>query len=629
MVHLLYAVAAFVCALVVLILPARTRNSLSKDDALDRAFLMLTDWTVIFCFVDSFWGVVASDVIIIDRLLVFASFLFHLSAAITPLIWLQFVLAYLGEKRWKGVFVGLSVGMLAFELTLLVLNFWNQSIYYVADDGTYHSGPMRQYLFYAQYITYVTIAIIALLHIARNKQSTHSRMSYRSVLAFVAAPILCGIFQQMYPDAPAYSIGYMLGCCIIYSFVVTEMLEARASESMQMSIANKSKTAFLNSMSHDIRTPLNAIMGFNGMAHMYLGKDNAKVKDCLDKIGRSSDALLTIINDVLEISRIEAGKVTITEGKDSVLHCFDNIEAMMQELADKAGISLTFSFGQVDNPYVYADTAHCGRVFTNLISNAIKYTPRGGSVQVHCEQTGTTTDGCGIYTFTFSDNGIGMSEEFQKQLFIPFVREQTATVSKIQGTGLGLALCKDLVEMMHGTITCSSRKGEGSTFTVVLPFRIQEGRVCTHADAVSTSPELGLEGRTVLLVEDNELNREIATAILEEMGARIVSADDGTVAVDIMSSAQSKDIDLILMDIQMPQMDGYEATRRIRALEAAAQSAQATASSHRTRIPIVAMTANAYDEDRRLALEAGMDEHVTKPIDTNRLREVLVRLVQS
>ena len=614
MVSLLYAVAAFTCALVVLLLPARTRSSLSRSNRIDHAFLVLTDWTVIFCLLDAMWGVAASEVIINDTFLTIASTIFHLTAALTPVVWLYFVITYLGNVRHKRLYFGVSYGLFVGELVLLCLNFSNGCVFYIDAEGAYHSGNLRYLLFYAQYFTYVTIAFITIFRITWD---AGRRSKHVAVLLFVSAPLLFGFFQQLFPDAPAYSLGYMLGCCIIYSFVVTEMLEERMKEALQMSSANRAKTAFLNSMSHDIRTPLNAITGFNNMALKELGKNDEKVHDCLEKIGRASDNLLSIINDILEISRIEAGKFTIAEDKGDVTYTFANIDSMMTEVAQIAGIELKFSVGNVEDRFVVCDFDHCARVFINIISNAIKYTGRGGHVDVNCSQVGRRDDGYAIYQYTFTDDGIGMSEEFQKQLFTPFSRESTSTVSKIQGTGLGLALSKDLVEAMGGTISCVSRRGEGSTFTVTLPFKIQEGQEFTDPFAEAEQTSRSLDGKRILLVEDNELNREIATAVLAEMGAEIESAEDGTDAVEMMKAPDAGRFDVILMDVQMPVLNGYDATRQIRALGTVA-----------SRIPIIAMTANAYDEDRRQALAAGMNAHVAKPIDVTAIQNTISEVLR-
>ena len=376
--------------------------------------------------------------------------------------------------------------------------------------------------------------------------------------------------------------------------------------------ASRAKTTFMNNMSHDIRTPLNAILGFNKMALKELGHDNDKVRDCLEKVERSSATLLTIINDILEISRIESGKVSLAEDKGDITLSFVNIEPMMHELARSAGIDLQFSFGHIQDKFVICDIAHVTRIFTNIISNAIKYSKKGGWVIVKCDQLGRSDSRHGLYRYTFKDNGIGMSEEFQKTLFQRFSRENTSTVSKIQGTGLGLAMCKELVELMGGSISCSSVKDQGSIFTVILPFGLQEGAEFIQPKLQEDKKETNLKGMRVLLVEDNELNLEIAAAILEDMGIEVTAADDGSIAVEIMKTSAANAFDLVLMDIQMPVMDGFEATRQIRGL-----------GNGISRIPIIAMTANAFEEDRKAALEAGMDGHIAKPIDVGQLKATL------
>lgn len=376
--------------------------------------------------------------------------------------------------------------------------------------------------------------------------------------------------------------------------------------------ANKAKTVFMNNMSHDIRTPLNAIIGFTNLAFRDLDTNRGLVRNHLEKVSTASKALLDIVNDILEISRIESGKIVIEKQNCDILYSFVNIESIMSELAKAAGLSLQFSYGDVKDRYVLCDSAHTNRVFTNLISNAIKYTPKGGWVKVHCEQVGRRDEKHGLYRYTFQDNGIGMSEEFQKNLFQRFSREANTTVSKIQGTGLGLALCKDLVELMEGSIECTSEKDKGTLFTVTLPFEIKEGQLFDIPEFTSCATTTHFRGKKVLLVEDNELNREISTAVLEEFGFEITCAEDGDIAVDMIRNAEMGDYDVILMDIQMPRLNGYDATRQIREL-----------GTPISRIPIIAMTANAFAEDRVAALEAGMDGHLAKPIDLNALRETL------
>ncbi|MBO2517379.1 MAG: hypothetical protein CW338_08930 [Clostridiales bacterium] len=385
--------------------------------------------------------------------------------------------------------------------------------------------------------------------------------------------------------------------------------------------ASRSKTDFLFSMSHDIRTPMNAIMGFTNMAIKHID-NREKAIDCLEKTQKAGGMLLSLINSVLEVSRIESGHAVLEQQPGDIYYSFANIENTMREMADAKDISLSFEFGDIRDRYVIADFGRCMRVFVNIISNAVKYTPDGGFVRVRCEQEGPAKDGTAFYRYTFTDNGIGMSEEFQKHIFEQFSREQTSTVSGIQGSGLGMSVVKSFVDLMGGTVTVRSRQGEGSVFTVILPFGLQEkteyidpstGEVLTSANGFRSAPKRDFTGHSVLLVEDNEMNREIAVDLLQEEGLRVESADDGTAAVETVKRRGPDFYDFILMDIQMPKMNGYEATKAIRALYP---------DKH---IPIIALSANAFAEDKAKSAEAGMDDHVAKPINVRELFAVLAK----
>ena len=509
--------------------------------------------------------------------------------------------------------------------------------------------------------------------------------------------------------------------------------------------ANKAKTTFLNNMSHDIRTPMNAIIGFTSLAAAHI--DNIeKVQDYLAKITTSSNHLLSLINDVLDMSRIESGKVKIEEKETSLPEIMHDLKTIVQ--ADVTSKQLEFYIDTADvvNEHVMCDKLRLNQVLLNLLSNAMKFTKPGGLVGVRIVQKGNALEGWASYEFEIKDSGIGMSKEFLEHVFEPFERERTSTVSGIQGTGLGMAITKNIVDMMNGTITVESEEGKGSTFTVALQFKTCTGSVrqevipelnglralvadddfntCSSVtkmlsvigmrpdwttsgkeavlraqlateqsdeyavyiidwlmpdmngvevvrrirniigeekpiiiltaydwsdieqeareagvtafcskpiflselrevleapfvvqNTVDDSEEeaISFEGKKILLVEDNELNQEIAVEILGETGFVIDVADDGEVAVEKMKEAQPGQYDLILMDIQMPKMNGYEATRHIRAMD----------NPDIASIPIIAMTANAFDEDKKEALNAGMNGHIAKPIDIPVLLEVL------
>lgn len=421
--------------------------------------------------------------------------------------------------------------------------------------------------------------------------------------------VLCGSVLLLYAIVLATTIRFIRNKHRKYT---TEMEKALSSAEK----SSQAKTIFLNNMSHDIRTPLNAITGFNDMALRELGKDNDKVRSCLIKVSRSSETLLKLINDILEISHIETGKIILAQDNIDIMFSFMGIESMLKEIARESGIGLQFTFGTIEDKFVIYDSSHVTRIFTNLISNAIKFNQYGGWVRVRCEQIGRRDQDHGLYRYTVEDNGIGMSEEFQEHMFEQFTRENNTTASRVQGIGLGLAMCKDLTELMGGTITCTSIKGKGTTFTVTLPYKLQDGRNYSIPEMGNRHIIREFIGKKVLLVEDNELNSEIAASILEEMGFTVTFAKNGSVAVQIMSAAMPGDFDVILMDIQMPVLDGYEATRQIRAL-----------GTEISMIPIIAMTANAFEEDRQQAIDCGMNDHIAKPVNPQLMAATIAKYV--
>ncbi len=379
---------------------------------------------------------------------------------------------------------------------------------------------------------------------------------------------------------------------------------------------NNAKTAFLFNMSHDIRTPVNAITGYTAMAKKYVDSPQ-KVKDCLDKAEIASKGLMRLINQVLDMSRIEAGKIELHMQPVNLLQRFNEVLTTFEVRAETNGIQLTGVIKNASKVMVYCDDTRVNQVIMNILGNALKYTRPGGQVTATLEQLTCEKEGFGKYRFTVTDNGIGMSDDYLDHIFDTFSREYNSTTSRIEGTGLGMSIVKKLMDVMGGEINITSEKNMGTT--VILDFIFE---ICTDDVKEETMEETTidlniLKGKKVLLVEDNEMNREIAKTILEDYELIVDEAEDGCQAVNKVKESEKDAYDVILMDIQMPIMGGFEATKAIRRI------------NKDRRIPIVAMTANAFDEDRRKALEAGMDDHIAKPIEVDNLISVLTRMVSS
>ena len=382
--------------------------------------------------------------------------------------------------------------------------------------------------------------------------------------------------------------------------------------------ANRAKTAFLNNMSHDIRTPMNAVIGFTALATTHI--DNKElVLDYLKKIHTSGEHLLSLINDVLDMSRIESGSVQI---EYTTVHLPDILQDLRTIIAGSVYSKkqkLHIDIQNVCHEDIITDKLRLMQVLLNIIGNAVKFTPMGGMICVCVSEQPCKKEGYATVVFRVKDNGIGMSPEFQEHVFDSFAREHTVTENGIGGTGLGMAITKNIVDMMGGTIRVESEVGKGTEFTVMLACEIselnpeQKEAIKNKKQENRTESRRSYKGKKILLVEDNELNREIATAIMQEIGLDVDIAEDGTDAVNIMSSAEGRSYDLIFMDIQMPKMDGYTATREIRTLK----------DPKCANIPIVAMTANAFEEDREKAIRAGMNGHIAKPISTEVILEKL------
>ena len=639
-VHPLYAVMAFVCAVSVILIFARIRINKTNNNE-KKSLNAILKWVIFFCLQDGIWGLFAAHIIKSDILLFITSTIFHFSSAMSTFVWVIYFLSTLTKIKRPAFFKIITGALVLVQICMLVANFFTRFMFDIDADGYYVSTDYRRILFYLQFAVYIITGILSLSRIIRERKG-HNR-NFIVVFCVNLSPIVFGFFQMLYPDAPANSIGFSISCLLIYTFIVTELEhqveELKAREEMQIIIerqneelvakeqsllaalemaenANESKSRFLFNMSHDIRTPMNAIIGYTEMALRHTDDSNP-VRDSLTKIKTSSSFLLSIINDVLDMARIEYGKIDLEESIVNTSEINESLTQMIQVNAKAKGITVHSANQDVTDMYVWADKNRVNQIVSNLLSNAVKYTNDGGEIWHIVKQIPYDKAGFGKYQTIVKDNGVGMSPEFLEKVFDEFEREGDEKTNKVQGTGLGMSIVKKLVDMMNGTIEISSEKNKGTTVIVTLIHRIATKEEIEEYEKKSNDVHDEdydvFKGKKILLVEDNEMNREIAMDILGDYGMSVDTAEDGTVAMEKMRNAVYGQYDLVLMDIQMPKLNGYEATKMIRNLD----------DPRIAGIPIIAMTANAFEEDRNEAIEAGMNEHIAKPIDIKKMSDTL------
>ncbi len=377
--------------------------------------------------------------------------------------------------------------------------------------------------------------------------------------------------------------------------------------------ASKAKTSFLFNMSHDIRTPMNAILGFTDLAKKH-PDDPDRLRDYLHKIRSSGNVLMSILNNILEMARIESGSIDLNEQAVDLEEIGDDLYSIFQTQMEQKGIKFTKEIN-VQHRYVYGDQTKIREIFLNILSNAFKYTESGGEVRILLEEMPSDREGCAVFRTKISDTGIGMPPEFIEHIFDEFSRERNSEKNNIEGTGLGMAIVKRFVDLMGGRIEVQSEQGKGSVFTVTIPHRTAS-KDDIASDTAQQDSNNDFTGKRILLAEDNDLNAEIASEILSDVGFGVERAGDGRICVDMLNDQPAHYYDVILMDVQMPNLNGYEATKEIRNLN----------DKEKADIPIIAMTANAFDEDRKEAIASGMNGHVAKPIDISKLMETLSEL---
>ncbi len=380
----------------------------------------------------------------------------------------------------------------------------------------------------------------------------------------------------------------------------------------QAEAANVAKNAFLSNMSHDIRTPMNAVVGYAELIRAHLGETD-RVRTYAERVLDASHQLLDVVNETLEISRMEAGHVQLVSAECSLAAVIDRVERDFREAAERRDITLKADVSALAHDRVTVDVVRLTHLLSQLVDNAVKYSPAHSTVRLTAEEVPGGAGGFSTFRFVVADQGIGMEPAFMERMFLPFERENNTTASGVQGTGLGLTIVRNTLDLMQGTLAVESEPGRGSVFTVTLTLRA----VQDEGDGLRRAPRRAGAVRSVLLVEDNELNSEIARCLLEDAGYTVEVAENGQVAVDMIAEADGSTYDLVLMDIQMPVMDGYAATRAIRALP----------DPLRATVPIIAVSANAFSEDRRRSLESGMDAHLAKPLDIGRLQELIASVI--
>ena len=379
--------------------------------------------------------------------------------------------------------------------------------------------------------------------------------------------------------------------------------------------ANEAKTEFLHRMSHDIRTPINGIYGLINMADHY-ADDMEKQKEYRTKVKAASNLLLELVNDVLDMSKLESGEVVLEESPFNLSKISEEVLVVIEQIAAEQNIRIVWEKKEITHRDLIGSAGYVKRVMMNILSNAVKYNRENGHIYLSCMEIPSEQPGMTTMEFICRDTGIGMTEEFQKHIFEPFAQEYTGSRTKFVGTGLGMAIARKLVEKMGGTITFESEKGVGTTFVIRVPFKIDPD--ADKREEQKEVSEKSIKGLHILLAEDNELNMEIAEFMLQNEGADVIKAWNGQEAVELFRKSEPGEFDVILMDIMMPVMNGYEATKMIRSLDR----------EDAKEIPIIAMTANAFTEDRIRAKEAGMDEHIAKPVDVGLLIKVIHKLVK-
>ena len=493
------------------------------------------------------------------------------------------------KKRWNLILIHIPIDVLCI---LLIASYWT---------GWMYECPWILMLTNI----YNTISILLnIWRLRKEKDQEKRKILWESILYIV--PFFIGIFLQCFFDTLPWANAALTITILLIFINNQERLLQKKTKDAEMAV--RAKSEFLSRMSHDIRTPINGMMGMLDIAQNHLDNPE-KLDSCLSKMRGAADQLLSLINDVLDMSKLETGSIQLIEEPFDMTRLLSGTLAVQEIIASEKGLEVEQDTERIVHPYVCGSPNYVRSILVNIISNAIKYTDAGGKISILAREL--SCDGEYVkFEFVISDTGIGMSQEFAEHIFEPFTQEHAENRSSYQGTGLGMSIVKNLVNKMKGTIQLHTVQGEGTTFTITLPVKIDT--VCTQREEVEEE-EASIEGMEILLVEDNDLNLEVAQYILEDVGAKITVAKNGLEAVELFEQSKENTFDAVLMDVMMPVMDGLTATKKIRSL---------SRQDSKT-VPIIAMTANVFNEDVLAAKKAGMDEHIAKPLDFDKLIHTL------
>ena len=632
-IYLLYAYIGGVCAAVIAIVLNRVLSTEYKE-TIDVMFCRALEFFIAFCVVDAVWGIIGTKAHASNRIAyVISTYGFHLMAAWASFVCSAYVLHHMNlPDKSRRFFQYIRYGLITAQMVLILQNFTTGLFFVIDENAVYHSGKLRTVAFFLQFCHYLPIIIYLLIHLSAGKEEKEQAAFYRSSLIFSALPLFFGVLQMLYPDGPFYSLGFLVTAVTMYAYNITEQRESYlegyyAAEEAKKSRAqiedaldraenaNRAKTTFLANMSHDIRTPINGIMGMVTLAKKEPMSDT--LAQYLNKIDIASRHLLSLVNDVLDVSRIERGKADIVCEATDIRIIVDNCSSIIRGQLENRELQFIQICKDIEHPKVMADVLHIRQVLINILGNAVKFTPDGGNVTFTTREV--SFDGETVEVeFVISDTGIGMSKEFLSRIYEAFSQENGGSRGNYQGTGLGMTISQQFVELMGGSIDVESEPGQGSTFTVRIPLTVDFSQKEEETPPQSANTIQEINGLHILLVEDNELNMEIASSLLQDEGAIVTEAENGKIAVETFLSQGAGSFDVILMDIMMPEMNGYEATKAIRASE----------HPDAKKIPIVAMTANAFAADKIKASEAGMNAHTAKPINFPELVSTILSLLE-